>query len=75
MSKSTKNKKKELPTCIGGLKAKDQVHSTYLSWQNIEGDVKLLCWNCADKLHKETLVNESSAITVTDDKGIQDSAT
>ena len=41
-----------------GLKSKDNVHRAYFSWQNVDGTVVGMCWNCADALHRETLEEE-----------------
>ena len=49
---------KDIWICECGLKAKDDLHKTYFSWQNMGGEVVMLCWPCADKLHRETLDNE-----------------
>ena len=49
--------------CMCGLKAKDNVHKTYFSWQNLgeageKDDVVMCCWDCADKLHKDFITKE-----------------
>ena len=44
-----------------GLKAKDDVHKRYFSWQNLGDEVVMCCWDCADKLHKEIMKEERDA--------------
>ena len=44
--------------CMCGLKAKDDVHKTYFSWQNLGGHIVMCCWDCADKLHREAMKND-----------------
>ena len=44
--------------CMCGLKAKDDVHKTYFSWQNLGDEVVMCCWDCADKLHKDFITKE-----------------
>ncbi|MAH45051.1 hypothetical protein CMI37_04430 [Candidatus Pacearchaeota archaeon] len=52
-----KKDKREVPTICKscGLKPKDNVHAGFFSWQNLNGKVVGMCWNCADALHAETL--------------------
>ena len=47
--------------CMCGLKAKDDVHKRYFSWQNLGDEVVMCCWDCADKLHKEIMKEERDA--------------
>ena len=49
--------------CMCGLKAKDNVHKRYFSWQNLgeageKDEVVMCCWDCADKLHKDFITKE-----------------
>ena len=53
--KNIKYKKEPIYICTCGVKAKDGVHKTFFTWQNVGGTVVLLCWNCADKLHWDTI--------------------
>ena len=54
-----KSKEQHPTTCKKcGLKSKDNVHRAYFSWQNVDGTVVGMCWNCADALHRETLEEE-----------------
>jgi len=52
-----KKDKREVPTICKscGLKPKDNVHAGFFSWQNLNGKVVGMCWNCADELHKKEL--------------------
>jgi len=45
----------ELPTCPCGVKAKDEIHVTFFSYQNVDDKVDLYCGACADRIHKEEL--------------------
>ena len=59
----TKRQKKimaptELPICPCGVKAKDEYHVTFFSYQNVDGKVDLYCGACADKIHKEFILKE-----------------
>ena len=56
--KNIKYRKDPIYICTCGVKAKDEVHKTFFTWQNVEGTVVLLCWNCADKLHWDTTNKE-----------------
>ena len=61
MKKKTRRKVQianDLPTCPCGLEAKDELHATFFSWQNINGKVDLVCWDCAYKLHREAMKND-----------------
>ena len=52
-----KKDKREVPTIFNscGLKHKDNVHAGFFSWQNLNGKVVGMCWNCADELDKKEL--------------------
>ena len=51
--------KKQIYKCVPcGITAKDKVHERYFSWQNVEGKLQIMCWNCADKLHQDTMIKE-----------------
>ena len=59
----TKRQKKimaptELPICPCGVKAKDEYHETFFSYQNVDGKVDLYCGACAYKIHKEFIIKE-----------------
>ena len=56
--KNIKYKEEPIYICTCGVKAKDEVHQTFFTWQNVGGHVVMLCWNCADKLHKDTTLKE-----------------
>tara|TARA_B000000460_G_C21494904_1_gene383469 strand:- start:543 stop:734 length:192 start_codon:yes stop_codon:yes gene_type:complete len=52
-------KKKEVYKCVPcGIQAKDAVHERYFSWQNVEGKLQIMCWNCAEKFHAEFITKE-----------------
>ena len=59
--KNIKYSKEDIYICPCGIEAKDDVHKTYFSWQNLGGEVVMLCWGCADKLHQDTMKEERDA--------------
>ena len=59
--KNIKYSKEDIYICPCGVEAKDDVHKTYFSWQNMGGEVVMLCWGCADKLHGDTMKEERDA--------------
>jgi hypothetical protein len=60
--KKTQGKKEQVYICTCGIKAKDKIHEGFFSWQNVEGKVVMLCWNCADRLHKDVLSKEEMEV-------------
>jgi hypothetical protein len=56
--KNLQYKEESIYICPCGVEAKDDMHKTYFSWQNLGGTVVMLCAPCADKLHRETINNE-----------------
>ena len=58
MAKKKKKNNEQEYICPCGTKAKDDVHKSYFSHQNVNEKVVLLCWNCADKLHWDTINKE-----------------
>ena len=52
-------KKIQVYKCVPcGAQAKDKVHEQYFSYQNVNGKVVIMCWDCADKLHWDTITKE-----------------
>ena len=56
--KNIKYNKEDIFICPCGVKAKDNVHKTYFSWQNLGGNIVMLCWDCADKLHQDYITKD-----------------
>jgi|TARA_R110000824_G_scaffold120758_2_gene276408 hypothetical protein len=56
--KNIKYREEQVYICTCGIKAKDKIHEGFFSWQNVGGTVVMLCWNCADKLHRDVSTKE-----------------